>query len=155
MIGRRRRIEYLSFTFNDWIELDVRGAVHHSINHKEDPTRCNSVSKFYFIFIWSLICFERHTAHHQEPKTALAASGFHTWRVVRRVVAGRWQRVLINGKWERGTHCTGGLMSPCTGLAVSLESKNNFWSSSPQNSKYIDHAIPAIRGTTREKITKD
>ena len=50
--------------------------MHHGIIHKENPIRCNSVSKFYFIFIWSSTCFERHTAHHQEPKTALAASGF-------------------------------------------------------------------------------
>jgi len=42
----------------------------------ENPTRCNSVSKFYFIFIWSSKCFGRHAANHQEPKTALAASGF-------------------------------------------------------------------------------
>jgi hypothetical protein len=42
----------------------------------ENPTRCHSVSKFYSIFIWSSTCFWRHTAHHQEPKTALAASGF-------------------------------------------------------------------------------
>jgi len=56
--------------------LDVRGSVHHSIIHIKNPTRCNSVSKFYFIFIWSSTCFGRHTAHHQEPKTALAASGF-------------------------------------------------------------------------------
>ena len=55
---------------------DVRGSVHHSIIHKENPTRCNSVSKFYFICIWSSTRFGRHTAHHQEPKTALAASGF-------------------------------------------------------------------------------
>jgi hypothetical protein len=41
-----------------------------------NPTKCNSVSKFYFIFIWSSACFGRHTAHHQEPKTALATSGF-------------------------------------------------------------------------------
>ena len=56
--------------------LDVRGSVHHSIIHIENPTRCNSVSKFYFMFIWSSTCFGRHTAHYQEPKTALAASGF-------------------------------------------------------------------------------
>ena len=31
---------------------------------------------YYSIFIWSSACFGRHTAHHQEPKTALAASGF-------------------------------------------------------------------------------
>ena len=30
----------------------------------------------FFIFIWSSTCFGRHTAHHQEHKTALAASGF-------------------------------------------------------------------------------
>jgi len=51
--------------------------VHHSIIHKETRKRCNSVSKFfYFVFIWSSTCFGGHTAHHQEPKTALAASGF-------------------------------------------------------------------------------
>jgi len=44
---------------------------------KKNPTRCNNVSKFYYsVFIWSLTCFGRHIAHHQEPKTALAASGF-------------------------------------------------------------------------------
>jgi len=30
----------------------------------------------YFLFIWSSTCFGRHTAHHQEPKTAPAASDF-------------------------------------------------------------------------------
>ena len=44
--------------------------------HKQNPTRCNSVSSFYFIFIWSSTCFGWHTAHHQKPKTALAAFGF-------------------------------------------------------------------------------
>ena len=44
---------------------------------KKNPTRSNNVSKCYYsIFIWSSICFGRHTAHHQEPKTPLAASGF-------------------------------------------------------------------------------
>jgi len=43
--------------------------------HIENP-RYNSVSKFYFIFIWSPTCFGLHTAHHQEPKTTVAASGF-------------------------------------------------------------------------------
>jgi hypothetical protein len=44
---------------------------------KKNPPRCNSVSKFYYsIFIWSSTCLGRHTAHHQEPKTALEASGF-------------------------------------------------------------------------------
>jgi len=44
---------------------------------KKNPTRCNNVSTFYYsIFKWSSTCFRRHIAHHQEPKTALAASDF-------------------------------------------------------------------------------
>ena len=44
---------------------------------QKNPTRCNSVSTFYYsVFIWNSTCFGRHTAYHQEPKTALAASGF-------------------------------------------------------------------------------
>ena len=34
----------------DTMKLDVCGSVHHSIIHKENPTRCNSVSKFHFVF---------------------------------------------------------------------------------------------------------
>jgi len=50
---------------------------------------------YYSIFIWSSACFRRHTAHHQEPKTALAASGLRTWKVVGRVVARCCQRPAI------------------------------------------------------------
>ena len=46
---------------------------------------------YYSIFIRCSTCFGPHTAHHQEPKTALAASGLHTWEVVGHVVAGRCQ----------------------------------------------------------------
>jgi len=48
----------------------------YSVIRIENPTRCHSVSKFYFIFVWSSTCFGRHTAHHQDPKTSLATSGF-------------------------------------------------------------------------------
>ena len=41
----------------------------------------NSVSKFYFKFIWSSTCFGRHTAHHQEPKLHRQPLVLHTWRV--------------------------------------------------------------------------
>jgi hypothetical protein len=37
--------------------------------------------KILFIFIWNSICFGRHTAHHQEPKTALTACDFAYWYV--------------------------------------------------------------------------
>ena len=46
-----------------------------SLIHVKNLT-CHSVSKFYFIFIWGSTCFGRHTANHQEPNIALAASGF-------------------------------------------------------------------------------
>jgi hypothetical protein len=67
---------------------------------KKNSTRCNNVLKFYYsIFIWSSTCFGRHTAHHQEPKTALAASGFTyvegCWTCSRWTLSGTycaWQR---------------------------------------------------------------
>jgi len=44
---------------------------------KENPTRCSNVSKFYYsLLIWGSTCFRGNTAHHQEPKTVLEASGF-------------------------------------------------------------------------------
>jgi hypothetical protein len=70
----RKDIDY-SAPAQDEMEFDVRGSVHHSIIHIENPTRCTSVSKFYFIFECSSICFRRHTAHCQELKTALVTSG--------------------------------------------------------------------------------
>jgi len=63
--------------WNCVFQLDIRGSMHHSTIHKKkNPTRCNNVSKLYSLFIWSSTCFRQHTAHHQEPNTALAASGF-------------------------------------------------------------------------------
>jgi hypothetical protein len=32
-----------------------------------------------------------YIAHHQEPKTAPAASGLHTWKVVERAVVGHFR----------------------------------------------------------------
>jgi hypothetical protein len=65
--------------------------------HKEYPTRCNSVSKIYFIFIWSSTCFGWHTTHHQEPKTALAASGF----------------ACVEGCWTYNSHRKSNKMQQC------------------------------------------
>jgi hypothetical protein len=39
------------------LEIDVCGSAHLSIIHIENPTRYHSVSKFYFLFIWSSTCF--------------------------------------------------------------------------------------------------
>ena len=76
----------------------------------KNPTRCNNVSKFvYSIFIWSSTCFGRHTAHHQVPKTALAASGFSymegCWTLSGTYCA--WQRPpTMEGCWTlSGTYC--------------------------------------------------
>jgi hypothetical protein len=44
---------------------------------KKNPTRCNSVSNFFYsLLIRNSACFGRDNARHQEPKTALAAFGF-------------------------------------------------------------------------------
>jgi hypothetical protein len=58
--------------------FDVCGFVHHSTIHKEKSNKMQKCIKnfYYSIFIWRSTCFGRHTAHHQEPKTALTASGF-------------------------------------------------------------------------------
>jgi len=48
----------------------------HIFNSQRKSNKMQQCTKFYFIFIWSSTCFGRHTAHHQEPKIALASSGF-------------------------------------------------------------------------------
>jgi len=59
---------------------------------RKSPTRCNSVSKFYSIFIWSSTCFGWHTTHHQEPlKLHKQPLVLHTWKIVGGVVVGRCQ----------------------------------------------------------------
>ena len=75
---------------------------------KKNPTRCNNVSKFYYsVFVWSSTCFGRHTAHLQEPKTVLAASGFsyakgrwmcRWWTLSSTVCA--WQRPTTSRVWK-------------------------------------------------------
>jgi hypothetical protein len=60
--------------------------------HTEKSNKMQQYIKIYYsIFIWSSTYFGPNTVHHQEPKTALAASGLHTWKVGGRVVAGRCQ----------------------------------------------------------------
>jgi len=45
--------------------------------HREKSNKMQQyIKNYYSIFIWSSTCFGRNTAHHQEPKTAPAASGF-------------------------------------------------------------------------------
>jgi hypothetical protein len=64
-------------TFQTSRNIDVRGSVHHSRIHTEIANKMQQCIKIYYsTSIWSSTCFGRHTAHHQELKTALAASGF-------------------------------------------------------------------------------
>jgi hypothetical protein len=96
----------LIFLYTKWVPLKKKlkpvetikyctGKKHHFIFHIENPTRCYSVSEFYFTFIRSSTCFGRHAAHHQEPKTALAASGFAyvegCWTCSWWTLSGAWQ----------------------------------------------------------------
>jgi len=47
---------------------------------QKNPTRCNSLSKFIIPYLYEAQRVSGDTAHHQEPKTALAASGLRTWK---------------------------------------------------------------------------
>jgi hypothetical protein len=62
---------------NGLFGFDVRGSVRHSTVHTKKSNKMQQCIKIcYSIFIRSSTCFGRHTAQHQEPKTALAASSF-------------------------------------------------------------------------------
>jgi hypothetical protein len=46
-----------------------------AVIHTQTANKMRQCTKiYYFMSIWSSTCFGRHTAHHQELKTALAAS---------------------------------------------------------------------------------
>jgi len=70
-------------------KFDVRGSVHYSIIHIENPTRCNSVSKF-VLYLYEA----QHVSGDTPPiirslKLYQQPLVLHTWKVVGRVVAGQ------------------------------------------------------------------
>ena len=70
-----------------------------TIFHTEKSNKMQQCIKFYyFIFIWSSACFGQHTAHRQEPKITLAASGF----------------AYMEGCWTCGWWTLSGIMCPTT-----------------------------------------
>jgi hypothetical protein len=54
--------------------VNIRNFINDSLKKFIKMQQCIKI--YYSIFIWSSTCFGQHTAHHQETKTALAASGF-------------------------------------------------------------------------------
>jgi hypothetical protein len=86
-----------------YFKLDVRGSVHHSTIHTEKSNKLQQCVKMYYsVFIWSSTCFGRHTAHHQDHRTALAASGFA-------YVEGCWMCScwMLSGRaWQPGCWCS-------------------------------------------------
>jgi hypothetical protein len=56
--------------------LDLMFVDHSTVHTEKSNKMQRCIKTYYSILIWSSTCFGRHTAHHQEPKTALAASGF-------------------------------------------------------------------------------
>jgi len=114
-----------------------------------NQTRCNSVSEFYFIFIWSSTCFGRHTAHRQEPKTALAASGFA-------YVEGCWTCscwTLSGRVWEGAVLLMMGGVSPET-CWPSYKYEIKLWCTVA--SCWISYMYYSImHGSTNIKFTKD
>jgi len=82
--------------------------MHHSTIHTEKSNKMQQCIKIYYsIFIWRSTCFGQHTAHHQEPKTALAASGLRAWKVVG--CCGCWTPTTSNNlphTQTRGCQCS-------------------------------------------------
>jgi hypothetical protein len=75
--------------------LQVRKLLSGSV---ETPTRCSFVIEFIPKFIEGSTYFERHTAHHQELQTVIAASGLYT-----HVVTGRCQGWVEHAFVSSGT----------------------------------------------------
>jgi hypothetical protein len=92
--------------------------ISHSVHTEKSNKMQRFIKIYYSIFIWSLTCFGRHTAHHQEPKTALAASGLHTWKVVGRCGCWTLSGVFIWSLTCFGRH-TAHHQEPKTALAAS------------------------------------
>jgi len=71
--------------------FNVRGSLHHSKIHKEKSNKMQKCIKILLFHIYMKLnmFFGRHTVHHQEPKTALAGSGFSYVEGFGRVVGGR------------------------------------------------------------------
>jgi len=72
--------------------LNVRGYVHHSTIHKENPTRCNSLSKIFIPYLYEA----QHVSGDTPPfirslKLHWRPLVFHSWKVVGREVGGRRQ----------------------------------------------------------------
>jgi hypothetical protein len=75
--------------------------------HKENPTRCNNILIFFIIpYLYEAQHVLGDTAHHQEPKTALAAFGFS---YVRGCWTCRWRTLLGTVCLTTSTICTGSL----------------------------------------------
>jgi hypothetical protein len=59
--------------------------------HSKNPTRSNNVPKLYSLFIWSSTCFSDTPPNVRSLKLHWQFLVFHTWKVVGRVVGGRFQ----------------------------------------------------------------
>jgi len=69
--------EFLVIKGSNGDRFDVRGSVHHSKIHKEKSNKMQKCIKILLFLIYmKLNMFRRHITHHQEPKTAMAVSGF-------------------------------------------------------------------------------
>ena len=68
-----QRISGQSCVTNSWYAQPRSSIENMTLVHRGIANKMQQCIK---IFIWSSTCFGRHTAHHQELKTALAASGF-------------------------------------------------------------------------------
>jgi hypothetical protein len=72
-----QRISGQSCVTNSWYAQPRSSIENMTLVHRGIANKMQQCIKIYYsIFIWSSTRFGRHAAHHQEPRTALAASGF-------------------------------------------------------------------------------
>ena len=98
-----------------WKKHDVCGSVHHSTVRKENPTRCNNVSK---CFIIPYLYEAQHVSGNTPPiirslKLHWQPLVFRMWKVVGRVAVGRcqaqcaWQHpITFYVRKTRGCQCS-------------------------------------------------
>jgi len=62
--------------FRHSVHFDVHGSVHHSTIHEEKSNNATMYQNIIIPYLYEAQHFLGDTTHHQEPKTALTASGF-------------------------------------------------------------------------------
>ena len=106
--------------FRKLYEPDIRGSVHHSIIHKKIQQNATVYQKFFISYLYEA----QHASGHTPPiirslKLHWKPLVLHRWRVVGRLVAGRYQ-VLVEYTLPVAGHCQVEYTLPVAGHCQSI-----------------------------------